>query len=113
MSKIIYSTDKNWQEKCENCDEPLNLCKCRSKQIQSTSSQTAFIRREKKGRAGKTAPIVSKLKGDLKPQQKEIQKKCATGGSVKNGTIEIQGDHRGSIASILKEKGCKVKFIGG
>ncbi len=113
MGKIVYSTDKNWKEKCENCGEPLDQCKCHDKTKQSMKTQTAFIRREKKGRAGKTVSIISNLKGDLKALQKEIQKKCATGGSIKNGTIEIQGDHRDKIAAIIEAKGWKVKFMGG
>ena len=113
MNKIVYSTEKNYEEKCQKCDEPLSRCVCNNHQVQSIDSQTAFIRREKKGRAGKTVTIISNIKGELKSLQKEIQKKCATGGSIKNGKIEIQGDHRDKIAEIMKGKGCKVKFTGG
>ncbi len=112
MSDIVYSTDPNWKQKCEKCGEPLNQCTCQKSANQPLSSQTAYISREKKGRAGKTVTTISKLEGDLKSLQKELQKKCATGGSTKNRIIEIQGDHRDKIADILREKGCKIKFSG-
>lgn len=74
---------------------------------------TAYIERDRKQRRGKVVTVISKIAGDLKNLQKELQKECGAGGSVKNGTIEIQGDHRDKIATILQKKGYKTKFIGG
>lgn len=113
MGNIVYSTDKNWQEKCDNCHEPKDKCVCENSEIQKSENQTAHIRREKKGRAGKTVTTISNLRVDLRKLQRELQKYCATGGSIKNGVIEIQGDHRDKISKYLKTKGYKVKFIGG
>jgi translation initiation factor 1 len=76
-------------------------------------NQTIYIEKEKKGRGGKTVSLITNLKGDLKSLQKEIQKKCATGGAVKNGNIEIQGDHLKKIKEMLEKKGFKVKQVGG
>ena len=72
------------------------------------------IRRESKGRGGK---VVSVVEGVPPEQQKAIGKllksSCATGGAIKNGAIEIQGDHRETIKAQLEKKGFSVKFSGG
>lgn len=72
------------------------------------------IRRESKGRGGK---VVSVVEGVPDAQQKAIGKilkaRCATGGSIKNNVIEIQGDHRETIKLQLEKKGFTVKFSGG
>jgi len=100
-SKLVYST----HDVVSNNEN--------EKPIQNTSGNTAYIERDRKKRRGKVVTVISKLSGNLKELQKELQKECGAGGSVKNGTIEIQGDHRDKIADILKSKGFKVKFIGG
>lgn len=71
------------------------------------------IQREKKGRGGKTVTVIYGMGGDLKAMQREIQKYCGTGGSSKNGTIEIQGDHGQKIKTYLEQKGFKPKLSGG
>ena len=101
-SRLVYSTEKN-----ENYDpEP-------AARQQAAEGGTAYIERDRKNRKGKVVTVISGLKGNLKELQKEIQKICGAGGSIKNGKIEIQGDHREKIAKILQGKGYKVKFIGG
>ncbi|MCB0283041.1 MAG: hypothetical protein H6627_00300 [Calditrichae bacterium] len=102
-SKLVYSTDQS-----VNISENDSFT-----ENKSAGSDTAYIERDRKQRKGKVVTVVSRLNGDLKTLQKELQKQCGAGGSVKNGNIEIQGDHRDKIASILKEKGYKIKFIGG
>ena len=78
--------------------------------------QTVYLHRESKGRGGKTVTLVKNLvlsEKDLKSLAKQIKSKCGTGGSVKDGTIIIQGDNREKIAAILKKQGYKVKIAGG
>jgi predicted translation initiation factor SUI1 len=50
---------------------------------------------------------------DLKELARQLKQTCGTGGTVKDGTIEIQGDHREKIATKLRSLGYKTKFIGG
>ncbi len=100
-SNLVYSTH---QEISETGPQDLT---------EVNSGKTAYIERDRKKRRGKTVTVISRLSGNLKELQKELQRECGAGGSVKANTIEIQGDHRDKIAGILKEKGFKVKFIGG
>jgi translation initiation factor 1 len=75
------------------------------------------IIREKAGRGGKTVTVVKNFVGIGLPEKeklaKEMQKACGTGGTVKEGRIEIQGDKREDVARILKEAGFTPVFAGG
>lgn len=75
------------------------------------------IRRHTAGRGGKTVTIVSGFTGIGLPEKehlaKQMQKACATGGTVKEGRIEIQGDKRNEVARILTEAGFRPVFAGG
>jgi len=69
-----------------------------------------------KGRAGKTATIISGFVGsedDLKQLAKLLKTKCGVGGSVKDNEIIIQGNYRDKIMEILKKEGYNVKRVGG
>lgn len=101
-SKLVYSTDPD-----------VKIFRDDYEYQENRGGNTAYIERDRKNRKGKVVTVVSRLAGDLKSIQKELQKKCGAGGSVKNNTIEIQGDHRDKIANILQKKGYKIKFIGG
>ena len=71
---------------------------------------------EKKGRGGKVAVLIKGFVGsedELKALAKEVKNHCATGGSVKDGEIIIQGNLRDKITNFLKEKGYPVKRVGG
>ena len=74
------------------------------------------IRRETAGRNGKGVTTISGLLLDeaaLKNIAKQLKQVCGTGGSVKDGVIEIQGDHRDKIKADLEKRGHSVKFAGG
>jgi translation initiation factor 1 len=78
--------------------------------------QMASIRRETKGRGGKTVTVVYNLQltdPHLAALAKQLKQVCGTGGTVKDGAIEIQGDHREKIAARLRQLGYPVKFTGG
>ena len=74
------------------------------------------IRREVKGRGGKTVTVASGFRLDddgLKKLAAELKRRCGTGGSAKDGEILIQGDHRETLLAELKKKGMVAKLAGG
>ena len=74
------------------------------------------ISRETKGRKGKGVTLIAGFDltpNDLKALAKKLKKSCSTGGTVKDGIIEIQGDHRDSLKSQLEKLGHSVKLAGG
>jgi translation initiation factor 1 len=78
--------------------------------------QTAYLHRDSKGRGGKTVTLVKNLQltpDDLKELAKTLKQACGTGGTIKDGVIEIQGEHREKIAAALQAMGYKVKIAGG
>ena len=78
--------------------------------------QEVKIRIDRKGRKGKSVTVVEGLSvnpAHLAEIAKELKQKLGTGGTAKEGRIEIQGEHREKIAEILQEKGIKSKFSGG
>ena len=78
--------------------------------------QTVYLHRESSGRAGKAVTLVKKLilsEEALKALAKKLKQECGTGGTIKEGVIEIQGEHREKIADVLQKLGYKVKIAGG
>ena len=78
--------------------------------------QTIYLHRESKGRGGKTVTLVKNLKlkeADLKALAKTLKTACGTGGTIKDGVIEMQGDLRQKIAAVLQAQGFHTKIAGG
>lgn len=76
----------------------------------------ARIRREVGGRGGKTVTTVSGLALDevaLVALARRLKAACGTGGTVKDGVLELQGDHRDQLVSLLAKEGFRSKFAGG
>ena len=74
------------------------------------------LRREVKGRGGGTVIVISGIPlpaPEIKELAAVLKKKCGCGGTVKEGIIEIQGDHRDSLLAELQARGFKVKLAGG
>ena len=110
---ILYSTDPDWKKTCPQCDEPVEDCICSEESSTNQQTSTVNIRREVKGRGGKTVTTIANLRQDPKKWQKDLQKLCGAGGTLKNGVIEIQGDQREKIKEYLVQQGFQVKFTGG
>lgn len=78
--------------------------------------QTAYLHRDSKGRGGKGVTLIKNLilsEAEMNALAKKIKQACGTGGTVKNGVIEIQGENRERIADVLTKLGYKVKLAGG
>jgi len=75
------------------------------------------ILRETAHRGGKTVTVVANFTGVSQVEQKQLgkalQKACGAGGTSKDGRIEIQGDHRETVARILTAAGFRTVFAGG
>lgn len=113
-SSPVYSTRPAAERPCPRCGQ--RPCRCPPTRSLPPEKQEAHIRREKKGRGGKTVTVVRNLRlapGDLQVLGKRLRQSCGSGGTVKNGAIEIQGDHRDKVAALLREMGYEVKFTGG
>ena len=123
--RTVYSTGPGGApvtpSRCPRCGKPAKRCRCAA-QIAERDARSAQsdgvvrIRREVKGRGGKTVTTISGLPGDdaeLRALAKELKQLCGTGGSLKDGVVEIQGEHRDKLADALRARGLEVKFSGG
>src|SRR5215210_7480483 len=75
--------------------------------------QTIYLHRESSGRGGKAVTLVKNLMlsaDDLKALAKKLKQECGTGGTVKDGVIEIQGEQRQKLADVLQKLGYRVKI---
>lgn len=117
-SQLVYSTETG--RICPQCRKAVSKCTCKKK---AAKTKTPFksdgiirIRREVKGRKGKTVTPLFGFDLDdaaLKHLGKKLKQHCGTGGSVKDGVIIIQGDHRKNVEQVLKKQGYTVKIAGG
>ena len=114
-SALVYSSSSG--RMCPKCGKTVAGCVC-IQQTSSASPSDGIVRvgRETKGRKGKGMTLVTGVPlqtDELKKLAKELKQKCGTGGTVKDGVIEIQGDHRDVLIELLKTKGWSVKKSGG
>ena len=103
-SRLVYSTETG------RIDEP------RAAVARPKGDGTVRIQRQTSGRKGKGVCLITGVDADdagLAKLAAELKKKCGCGGAVKDGVIEIQGDKRELIKSLLEAKGMKVKLAGG
>jgi translation initiation factor 1 len=111
----VYSTDDPVAKKrCPKCGR--YPCRCPKPVSRPPEEQTARIRRDRKGRGGKTVTVIGNLElapKDMEALGRALRKKCGAGGTVTEDTIEVQGDQRDRIADELRARGFKVKFVGG
>ncbi len=103
-SRLVYSTDSG------RIDEPKPVAE------RPRGDGIVRIQRQTSGRKGKGVCLITGIDAsdeEITRLAAELKKKCGCGGSVKDGVIEIQGDKRDLIKSLLEAKGMKVKLAGG
>jgi|TARA_R110000850_G_scaffold114682_9_gene229599 translation initiation factor 1 len=112
-SRLVYSTEIG--KTCSECENAIADCTC-SEEMLPQGDGIVRVSLDTKGRKGKGVSLIKGLPlkaDDLKVLAKELKQKCGVGGSVKDGNIEIQGDHRDLLITLLKAKSYIVKKSGG
>ena len=114
---LVYSTDSG--RMCPDCRQPMAACVCKAlakTQAQAAGDGIARVSRDSKGRGGKTVTVVKGLALDeaaLTALGKQLKATCGSGGTVKDGVIEVQGDHADAVVLALQKRGFTVKRSGG
>ena len=110
----VYSTE--WGRMCPVCGNPIDECVCKKQKSRPKGDGIVRVSRSSKGRKGKTVTVVTGVPLDddaLKTLLKELKRLCGSGGTLKDGVIEIQGEHRDNVIAALQKKEFKVKKAGG
>jgi translation initiation factor 1 len=111
---VVYSTEHG--RMCPVCGKPIGKCVCRRKKAAPAGDGIVRVGRETKGRKGKGVTVITGVPLDetgLKELARQLKAKCGAGGAVKDGVIEVQGDHRDALLEELKKRGWTVKRSGG
>lgn len=115
---LVYSTDRG--RMCPQCARPLNACQCKTTRAKKAASQqndgVVRLQRQTQGRGGKTVTTISGIDlpdEDLKQLAKKLKQLCGSGGTINDGIIEIQGDHRTLLKPEIERLGYTVKLAGG
>lgn len=111
---LVYSTDTG--RTCPGCGHPVKQCCCSKEKNRAQGDGIIRVSHQTKGRKGKGVCLITGLALDdaeLKELAKRLKQKCGSGGSVKSGVIEIQGDHRDVLIDALIQLGHKAKRAGG
>jgi translation initiation factor 1 len=113
-SRIIYATGIG--SLCPNCRRPVRECVCPKGAPGAAKPSAIRVGRETQGRAGKGVTTVTGLPlsiADMEALATKLKKRCGSGGTVRGGSIEIQGDHRDAIVAELIKMGWPAKRSGG
>jgi translation initiation factor 1 len=111
---LVYSTDGGTM--CPACRQPKAQCVCKQAKAAPAGDGIVRVSRETAGRGGKAVTVVRGLALDaavLTQLAKQLKAVCGAGGTVKDGVIEVQGDHCERIIEALKKQGRVVKRAGG
>ena len=103
-SRLVYSTDQG------------RIREEKPEEVLPETDGIVRVRPEKKGRGGKTVTVITGLPmtgNDLKSLAKQLKKRCGGGGAVKDGNIELQGDHVEVMVAELTKLGYQTKRSGG
>jgi translation initiation factor 1 len=112
---LVYSTEGG--RMCPTCRQPLAACICRAQAAaRAVGDGSVRVGRQKAGRGGKTVTIVRGLPLDaaaLAELGKRLRSACGTGGTTKDGVLELQGDHVERVMAWLQAEGYAAKRTGG
>jgi translation initiation factor 1 len=114
-STLVYSTDVG--RICPGCGQGVAACACAARARALVAGDgVAKVSRQSKGRGGKTVTLIKglALDGDaLAALGKQLRTACGAGGTVKEGVIEVQGDHCATVLAALAKLGYQARQAGG
>lgn len=111
---LVYSTSHG--RMCPECRRPAEECHCRKLQSAPAGNGVVRVGRETKGRKGAGVTVITGVPlaaDELAALAGQLKRLCGAGGTVHQGTIEIQGDHRDRVIEALRRPGWTIKRVGG
>jgi len=113
---IVYSTGAGTM--CPGCRRPLAQCVCKTAAGTALRADAGKVRvsRQTQSRAGKAVTLITGLPlaaVELETLARDLKRRCGSGGTVKDGVIEIQGEHRNAVVAELLRRGFAAKRSGG
>ncbi|MBM3225003.1 MAG: translation initiation factor Sui1 [Candidatus Tectomicrobia bacterium] len=113
-TRTVYSSEHG--RMCPACQQPLAACICRQRVTPPVGDGVVRVGRETKGRKGKGVTIITGVPLEpaaLQQLATQLKQHCGAGGTLKDGVIELQGDHRDRVIAVLRQRGYQVKRAGG
>ena len=110
----VFTTDQG--RLCPDCGQPKGQCRCQKATPQQSGDGIIRVGRQTKGRKGSGVTTITGLSlppDRLRDLAGRLKKRCGAGGAVKEGVIEIQGEHRDILVQALQQLGYTVKRVGG
>ena len=112
LGGLVYSTESG--RMCPDCRQPVAQCTCRQNKPLPTGDGIVRVSRETKGRGGKAVTVIRGVPAhEAQALAQQLKVRCGSGGTLKQGQIEIQGDHCDLIVAALQQAGYRVKRSGG
>jgi translation initiation factor 1 len=111
---VVYSTGIGTL--CPNCRRAVRECVCPKGAPGAARPSAVRVGRETQGRAGKGVTVIRGLPlvaAEMEALAGDLKRRCGSGGTVRDGVIEIQGDHRDTIVAELVKLGWPAKKSGG
>lgn len=114
-SRLVYSTEGG--RMCPGCRRPVTACVCQAARATGPGGTGPVrVSRESKGRGGKTVTLVRGLPlpaAELETLGRQLRGHCGSGGTVKDGVVEVQGDHVERVLAWLQQQGHAARRAGG
>jgi translation initiation factor 1 len=111
---LVYSTETG--RMCPACRQPVAACTCRQARALPPADGIVRVSRETRGRGGKSVTVIRGLPLEapaLVQLGKQLKAACGSGGTVKDGVVEVQGDHGVLVIAWLEKQGWKARPAGG
>lgn len=111
---LVYSSEHG--SMCPTCKQPKTQCTCKKQMHVPSSDGVVRVRFETKGRKGKGVTVITGVPlgdSELKNFVKQLKTRCGSGGTLKEGVVEIQGDQCAVLIPVLQQQGWSVKRCGG